>query len=47
MTDRNTLTKAITAALAVAIVLAFARAALETATAMPDMAERTRIAAMY
>ncbi|WPZ28950.1 hypothetical protein T8A63_15140 [Sulfitobacter sp. OXR-159] len=47
MTNRNTLTKAITAVLAVLIVVAFARAALETATAMPDMAERTRIAAMY
>lgn len=47
MTDRNTLTKAITAMLAVLIVLAFARAGLATATALPGMAERTKIAAMY
>ena len=47
MTDRNTLTKAITATLAVLIVVAFARAGLQTAMAMPDMAERTRMAAMY
>jgi hypothetical protein len=47
VTDSNTLTKAITATLAVLIVLAFARAAVETAAAMPGMAERTRIAAMY
>lgn len=47
MTDCNTLTKAITATLAVLIVVAFARAGLQTATAMPHMAERTRIAAMY
>ncbi|MEM5542912.1 hypothetical protein WNY61_09180 [Sulfitobacter sp. AS92] len=45
--DSNTLTKAITAALAILIVAAFARCGLKAATAMPDMAERTRIAVMY